>query len=79
MLKSDAYPALSRSTLVEGAPEACTRITHEEIAAMVGSVREVVQRSLKELERAGVIKLERARIQILNPDALVRFAETDGI
>lgn len=64
--------------MVEGAPEACTRITHEEIAAMIGSVREVVQRSLKELERAGAIKLERTRIQILNPDALVYFAETNG-
>ncbi|MCL5778948.1 helix-turn-helix domain-containing protein [Limibaculum sp. FT325] len=46
---------------------------------MVGSVREVVQRSLKELERAGAIKLERARISIVNIDALERFSEEEGV
>lgn len=60
---------------VDGAPEACTRITHQEIATMIGSVREVVQRSLKELERAGAIKLQRARIGIVDVDALERFTE----
>lgn len=64
--------------MVEGAPEACARITHQEIATMVGSVREVVQRSLKELERAGAIKLERARIGITDIDALKRFSEGEG-
>jgi CRP-like cAMP-binding protein len=63
--------------IVEGAPEACARITHEEIAAMVGSVREVVQRALKELERAGAIRLERARIHILDLDALSRWSNLD--
>jgi CRP/FNR family transcriptional regulator len=56
--------------LVEGAPLACARITHDEIAAMTGSVREVVQRALKELERAGAIRLERTRIHILDPEVL---------
>lgn len=50
--------------IVEQAPEACARITHQEIASMVGSVREVVQRALKELERDGAIVLERTRIRI---------------
>jgi CRP/FNR family transcriptional regulator len=56
----------------------CSRITHQEIASMVGSVREVVQRSLKELERKGAIKLERARIKILSVDTLERFSEGLG-
>lgn len=60
--------------VVENAPDACARITHEQIAAMVGSVREVVQRALKTLERAGAIRLERARIRILDVDELERFA-----
>lgn len=64
--------------MVEGAPEACARITHQEIATMVGSAREVVQRSLKELERAGAIKLERARISVADIDALERFSEGRG-
>jgi CRP/FNR family transcriptional regulator len=63
--------------LVEGAPLACTRITHEEIAAMTGSVREVVQRALKELERAGAIRLERARIRILDPELLEAWIDPD--
>ncbi|AGK56396.1 CRP/FNR family transcriptional regulator [Hyphomicrobium denitrificans 1NES1] len=50
--------------VVEQAPDACASITHQEIASMVGSVREVVQRALKELERDGAIALERSRIRI---------------
>jgi CRP/FNR family transcriptional regulator len=44
---------------------------------MVGSVREVVQRALKELERAGAIRLERARIHILDLDALSRWSNLE--
>jgi CRP-like cAMP-binding protein len=50
--------------IVEQAPDACAHITHQEIATMVGSVREVVQRALKALERDGAIALERTRIRI---------------
>lgn len=53
-----------RTHIVEQAPDACAHITHQEIASMVGSVREVVQRALKELERDGAIALERTRIRI---------------
>jgi CRP/FNR family transcriptional regulator len=52
--------------IVEQAPDACAHITHQEIASMVGSVREVVQRALKDLERDGAIALERTRIRICN-------------
>lgn len=64
--------------VVDSAPGACSRITHQEIASMVGSVREVVQRSLKELERKGAIKLERAHIKIVSVGALERFSEGSG-
>jgi CRP-like cAMP-binding protein len=40
-----------RAHIVEKAPDSCAHITHQEIASMVGSVRKVVQRALKELER----------------------------
>lgn len=56
--------------IVEHAPEACARITHQEIATMVGSVREVVQRALKQLERDGAIALERTRIRVRDPAKL---------
>lgn len=64
--------------VVEGAPEACARITHQDIAAMVGSVREVVQRALKELERGGAIKLERSRIQVCDAARLQAYCDPDG-
>ena len=43
------------------------RITHEEIAAMINSSREVVSRTLKEMERSGLLSLGRGRIT-LHPD-----------
>lgn len=50
------------------------RLTQQEIAAMVGSVREVVGRSLAALEREGAIRLDRARIIVTDRDALRRMA-----
>jgi CRP/FNR family transcriptional regulator len=60
--------------IVEHAPDACERITHQEIASMVGSVREVVQRALKELERDGAIALERTRLRIRDQSKLEKWA-----
>jgi CRP-like cAMP-binding protein len=60
--------------IVEQAPDACAHITHQEIASMVGSVREVVQRALKALERDGAIALERTRIRIRDQAKLERRA-----
>ena len=41
------------------------RITHEEIAAFINSSREVVSRTLKEMERSGLLSLGRGRITLL--------------
>ncbi len=65
-----------RQTLVEDAGGACARLTQHQIATMTGSVREVVQRALKALERDGAIRLERARVVILDPRALERWSES---
>jgi len=46
------------------------RLTQQEIAAMAGTAREVVGRSLKSLEESGVIRLESHRVVISNKDAL---------
>ncbi|MDE3075473.1 MAG: Crp/Fnr family transcriptional regulator [Chloroflexota bacterium] len=50
------------------------RITQQEIANMVGSVREVVGRSLAALEREGAIRIDRARIVITDREVLRRMA-----
>lgn len=65
-------------TLVEGAGGACVRLTQHQIAAMTGSVREVVQRALKALEKDGAIRLERARVIVLDVKALEHWSESPG-
>ena len=46
-------------------------LTQEKLAAMVGTVREVVTRHLRSLEREGIVRNETGRIIILNADALL--------
>ncbi len=46
------------------------RLTQQEIAAVAGTVREVVARSLKTLEEDGAIRMERHRIRITDKAAL---------
>ncbi|MFC2049826.1 Crp/Fnr family transcriptional regulator [Chloroflexota bacterium] len=46
------------------------RLTQQEMAAIAGTAREVVGRSLKTLEERGIIKLERNRIVITDKEAL---------
>jgi len=62
-------------TLMEGAGGACARLTQHQIATMTGSVREVVQRTLKTLEKDGAIRLERARVVVLDHTVLERWSE----
>jgi CRP/FNR family transcriptional regulator len=44
--------------------------TQEQLAAQLGTVREVVARSLKELERSGAIRIEDRRIHVADKDVL---------
>ena len=52
------------------------RLTQQEMAAMIGTAREMVGRSLKTLEGDGAIRIERGRIIITN---LKSLRETAGI
>jgi CRP-like cAMP-binding protein len=49
-------------------------LTQEQLAAHVGTVRELVARALAQLEQSGVIARERSRIVIRDPARLVRLA-----
>jgi CRP/FNR family transcriptional regulator len=51
------------------------RLTQDEIAARLGTVREVVARSLKELERSGAIRATRGKIKITDEDILKEWAQ----
>ena len=55
-------------------PEGYQRLTQYEMAAMAGTAREVVGRSLKSLEENGTISLERHRIIIKDKEYLGRIA-----
>jgi len=46
------------------------RLTQQDMAAMVGTAREVVGRSLKTLEEEGAIRMDRHRIRIVNKEIL---------
>ncbi len=53
------------------------RITQDQLAARLGTVREVVARSLRDLERSGAIRIVRRQIQIADRDLLRDWAQ-DG-
>lgn len=54
---------------------AAQRITQDQLAARLGTVREVVARSLRELERSGAILLKNRQITILDLEILLDWAE----
>ncbi len=51
------------------------RMTQDQLAARLGTVREVVARSLRELERSGAIQVESRRIQITDADVLQQWTQ----
>ncbi len=52
--------------------------TQEQLAARLGTVREVVARSLKELEKSGAIRIEDRRIQIADQNVLQQWTQPDN-
>src|SRR5262245_19633066 len=70
--------ARGAQTLFEESAASSLEYTQDEIAASVGSVREVVQRALKTLEHAGLIQMMRGRIQIIDVEALDGWSDTES-
>jgi len=54
------------------------RLTQQEMAAMAGTAREIVGRSLKALEEEGAIRLDRHRIVIKDKEALQEIMEVSS-
>lgn len=57
-------------------PQALGGLTHQRIANEVGTVREVVSRTLKRFEKRGWVALGRGRIRVLDRPALRALEET---
>lgn len=55
---------------VDAVDDSPVRWTHEAIAAQIGTVREVVSRTMRAFVKEGMIKMNRQRIQIINLTAL---------
>ena len=55
--------------------EAGTRLRRDQLAARLGTVREVAARALRELERSGAIKVDRRGIRILDGEILRQWAQ----
>jgi CRP/FNR family transcriptional regulator, cyclic AMP receptor protein len=59
-------------------PDLVARLTQQELADAIGSVREVVVRVLRELREDDIVRTGRDGIRILDPEKLLRTADTDG-
>jgi CRP/FNR family cyclic AMP-dependent transcriptional regulator len=55
------------------------RLTQQDMAAMAGTAREIVGRSLRTLEDKGMIRLDQRRIVIRNKKALQEIAGTSFV
>jgi CRP/FNR family transcriptional regulator len=51
------------------------RVTQDQLAARLGTVREVVARSLRELERSGAIRIRRRQIEVMDRTTLTDWAQ----
>jgi CRP/FNR family transcriptional regulator len=67
-------PSRVASALVAGAVDGALNITHEMLAAEIGSAREAVSRQLSQMARDGLITQSRGRIHLLDPAAIGRLA-----
>lgn len=54
------------------------RITHDEIAALVGSTRQWVTMMLKRFQRDGVITIDKSHIRLMRPGRLQEIVLTEG-
>ncbi|MBI2847589.1 MAG: Crp/Fnr family transcriptional regulator [Chloroflexi bacterium] len=66
---------LLESAVAGGQSSQVPRLTQDEMAAMVGSVRDVIGRVLRALEKTGAVRIEGHRILVVNPDLLRKMVQ----
>jgi len=84
-LRSLPYPARVAQTLLAmsdhevavGSADADPRVTHEDLAAMVGVTRQTISRLLTEWERAGLVQRRYGRIRLLDYPGLGRISSME--
>jgi CRP/FNR family transcriptional regulator, anaerobic regulatory protein len=65
---------LAQALLERGDTQGLVSLTHQELAAMIGTAREVVSRRLEALGSRDIIQVERGHIHIIDRPALMRMA-----
>ncbi len=55
------------------------RLTHEQLADLIGTTRETTTKVLGDLRERGLINLRRGRISVTDADGLRRLADGDGL
>ena len=65
---------LAGALLDLGGAEGVVEATHADLAARIGSAREVVSRRLEAMARGGMVSTDRGRVSLLDPAALRRLA-----
>ena len=64
---------LTEESVLEGTGD--LKITHEKIAAHLGTAREVVTRMLKYFQTEGLVRLSRGTVEVIDPEGLRGVAE----
>lgn len=59
---------------LSGGKRSTVYMTHEKLGVELGTAREVVSRTLKELEHTGAVSLSRGRIRVMEPELLRQMA-----
>jgi len=67
---------LAKTLLQHAVGEMTLHLTHQDLAAELGSAREVISRQLKEFERRGWVTLQRGSIELINTRELENLAHT---
>ncbi|WP_240695771.1 Crp/Fnr family transcriptional regulator [Candidatus Chloroploca sp. Khr17] len=65
---------MARQLLAE-AGSGAAELTHQELAERAGTVREIAGRALRRLAEEGMVRLERGRVIVLDPEGLARVIE----
>lgn len=69
---------LQRRFAQSDSPAGVAMATHEDLAAELGTAREVVSRILEDFERLHIVSLSRGRLELVDPEALERRARPPG-
>ncbi|MBN1640477.1 MAG: Crp/Fnr family transcriptional regulator [Anaerolineae bacterium] len=62
-------------THAQAEDDVLVRWTHQEIASQIGTVREVVSRTLHTFRKEGLIEMRRQQVVVSDPEAMAREAE----